>query len=232
MVDQRVLPKKESEQFRQLLLSYEAKDFQLGLKLSEALLKKYPDHGETLAMRGICYFHLDKKVQGYELVRRGVRNDMKSHIVWHVYGIIQRADHHYSDALGAYAQAHKLEPNSTNILGDLALLAMHLRRYDAYAEYRLLILRLGPRMRRNWIGLALAQHLAGQYYQADVTLTNFETMIRSVPDGEYDYGEIILYHATVLEEWGEYEKCLEFLTENTGFIVDRSTFTTMRGQSS
>lgn len=54
--------------------------------LGAQLLKKYPEHGETLAMKGLTLNCLDKKDEAYELVRRGVKADLKSHVVWHVYG--------------------------------------------------------------------------------------------------------------------------------------------------
>ena len=106
-----------------------------------------------------------------------------------------------------------------NILGDLALLTIQLRRYLAYVDARFSILRTAPRLRRNWIGLAVAQHLAGQFTEADRTLTNYEEMLREVPEKEFDFSEVILYHAMILDEAGEYERCLDFLGQHAGDIL-------------
>ena len=53
------------------------------------ILKKHPEHGETLAMKGLILSVQEKagvKPEAYELVRRGLKNNLKSHVCWHVYG--------------------------------------------------------------------------------------------------------------------------------------------------
>jgi tetratricopeptide (TPR) repeat protein len=261
--DNRVLPTKEQGLFRNLLQLFEQKEYKKGMKITEQILKNYPEHGgefihlhgvtlrpsqkklkpelvprlmtlETIAMKAILLHNSTTdpklKAEAYELIKKGVRNDLKSHIVWHIYGLMHRADKNYEEAMKCYVQANRIEENSLNILNDLAFLSIHLRRYDAYVLYRHTILRAQPRVRRHWIGLAVAQHLAGQYAEADTTLRHYEGMVTTVPENEYDFGEILMYHATILEEWGEFEKCLEFLSENSAGIVDKSAFTTMRGE--
>lgn len=206
---------------------------------------------ETLAMKGLFMTCLgpDSKLEGYELVKRGVKMDMGSHIVWHVYGLLHRADKNFEEALKCYTQASKIEKvsivashlvpskltmevqlqDSMSILGDMATLTIHLRHYEAYVDARLSILRIGPRLRRNWIGLAVSQHLAKQYLEADRTLTSYEQMLREVPEREFDQSEVLLYHAMILEEGGLYERCLEFLSEHNAEIVDRQTYSVQRG---
>ena len=50
------------------------------------VLRKCPDHGETLAMKGLILNCQEKKEEAYELCRRGLKSDLKSHVCWHVYG--------------------------------------------------------------------------------------------------------------------------------------------------
>lgn len=45
---------------------------------------------ETLAMKGLTLNCLGRKEEAYEYVRRGLKNDIKSHVCWHVYGLLQR----------------------------------------------------------------------------------------------------------------------------------------------
>lgn len=111
----------------------------------------------------------------------------------------------------------------------MSMLTVHLRYYTEYAAARLSILRTQPRVRRNWVYLAVAQHLAGQHFEADRTLTHLEGMLREVPDKEYDHSEVLMYHAMILEEGGELERCLEFLGEHSGEIVDRTAYSVQRG---
>ena len=44
-----------------------------------------------------------------ELVKKGIRLDLTSHIVWHVYGLIQKAERDYEGALKSYTQALKCD---------------------------------------------------------------------------------------------------------------------------
>ena len=54
---------------------------------------------ETLAMKGLTLNCLGRKEEAYELVRKGLRNDLKSHVCWHVYGLLQVSYQHFSLAL-------------------------------------------------------------------------------------------------------------------------------------
>lgn len=49
-------------------------------------------YSETLAMKGLTLNFLGRKEEAYEHVRRGLRNDLTSHVCWHVYGLLQRSD--------------------------------------------------------------------------------------------------------------------------------------------
>ena len=49
--DNQVLPSKEQGLFRQVVKYYEIKQYKKALKAADQVLKKYPDHGETLSMK-------------------------------------------------------------------------------------------------------------------------------------------------------------------------------------
>jgi peptide alpha-N-acetyltransferase len=65
---------------------YETKCYKKGIKAADAILKKYPEHGETLAMKGLTLNCLERKEDAYKLVREGLKQDLGSHVCWHVYG--------------------------------------------------------------------------------------------------------------------------------------------------
>ena len=67
---------------------------------------------ETLCMKGLVLTHLGKREEGLELVRKGVRLDLTSHICWHVFGLIQKAEKNYDEALKSYTQALKFDKAS------------------------------------------------------------------------------------------------------------------------
>ena len=62
---------------------------------------------ETLAMKGLTLNCLGRKEEAYDLVRRGLRNDLKSHVCWHVFGLLQRSDRKYDEAIKCYRNALK-----------------------------------------------------------------------------------------------------------------------------
>jgi hypothetical protein len=45
------LPSKETGLFRQVVKLYETKQYKKAIKAADQILKKFPDHGETLAMK-------------------------------------------------------------------------------------------------------------------------------------------------------------------------------------
>ena len=65
---------------------YETKQYKKGVKSADAILKKFPEHGETISMKGLILNCMDKKEEAYELVRKGLKHNLRSHVSWHVYG--------------------------------------------------------------------------------------------------------------------------------------------------
>ncbi|KAL0441577.1 UNVERIFIED_CONTAM: N-terminal acetyltransferase A complex auxiliary subunit NAA15 [Sesamum radiatum] len=116
------LPPKEANLFKLIVKSYETKQYKKGLKAADAILKKFPDHGETLSMKGLTLNCMDRKSEAYELVRLGLKNDLKSHVCWHVYGLLYRSDREYREAIKCYRNALKIDPDNIEILRDLSLL--------------------------------------------------------------------------------------------------------------
>ena len=92
------------------------------LKATDSIMKKFPDHGETLSMKGLTLNCMDRKSEAYELVRQGLKNDLKSHVCWHVYGLLYRSDREYREAIKCYRNALKIDPDNIEILRDLSLL--------------------------------------------------------------------------------------------------------------
>lgn len=80
------LPSKEANFLRQIVKFYELKQYKKGIKMADQILKKFPEHGETLALKGLTLNCLEKKAEAYDHVTRGLRSDVKSHVCWHVYG--------------------------------------------------------------------------------------------------------------------------------------------------
>ncbi|GAA96273.1 uncharacterized protein L969DRAFT_56681 [Mixia osmundae IAM 14324] len=222
-IDARALPAKEAKLFKELLVEFENKLYKKGVKTADAILKKVPDHGETLCMKGIIVYNMNRKAEGFELANRGLRKDIKSHICWHVQALMHRADKDYDQSLTCYLQAHKLDKDNYNILRDLAALQIYQRQYEAALESRLLMLRLQPKIRPNWASLAVSYHLLGDLARAADTLRAYLSLLEEVPPQDYEYSETVLYLVSVLEEADQPRTALDALHGHTQFIVDKTT---------
>lgn len=73
----RPLPKKESDLFKNVVKHYEMKQYKKAVKQADTILKKFPNHGETLAMKGLVMNCLLKRDEAHELVKLGLMNDMR-----------------------------------------------------------------------------------------------------------------------------------------------------------
>eukprot|EP00871_Galdieria_phlegrea_P000174 jgi/Galph1/1157/GphlegSOOS_G5880.1 len=233
------LPSKESSTFKNILKYYETKQYKKALKCAESILKKFPNHGETLALKGLVLSGLNRKQEAYELVKLGLKNDLKSHICWHVYGLLYRADQDYKEAAKAYLQALKIDPDNIQILRDLALLQVQTRDYDGLILTRRKLVTLKPGNGNHWLGFAVAYHLKGEHEVAVKILDAYEGTIDTKPksgstdsnkkdatttlqsiEERYEISETILYHAMIMEEMESWKEALEYLDKNKSKIVD------------
>ena len=63
------------------------------LKVSNITFNLFLAVLETLAMKGLTLNNLGRKEEAYDYVRRGLRADLRSHVCWHVYGLLQVCKH-------------------------------------------------------------------------------------------------------------------------------------------
>ena len=215
------LPTKERGLFQRLIQEYETKKYKLGLKTADTILKKFPDHGETVAMKGLLLGSTNRREEGIELAKKGVRLDLTSFICWHALGILHRQDKNYEEAIKCYTQALRIEGGGNiNLLRESAFLQLQLRNYPPMVENRLTLLRMQPHLRMNWIGLAVAHHLAGSLDAAVRVLEGYENVMRDIPDRSYEYSEALLYHASILEEQSKFQEALDLMGSSSKRIVD------------
>lgn len=90
---------------------YEEKQYKKGLKDADKILRspKFCEHGETLAMKGLILSCMDRKEEGYDYARRGLRSNLRSHVCWHVFGLMHRSDRNYPEAIKSYLQALRID---------------------------------------------------------------------------------------------------------------------------
>jgi N-alpha-acetyltransferase 15/16, NatA auxiliary subunit len=80
----RPLPKKEADTFKTLIKQYESKQYKKAIKAADSILKKFPNHGETLAMKGLTMYYANNTStttnsheEAHQLVKLALRNDMR-----------------------------------------------------------------------------------------------------------------------------------------------------------
>lgn len=216
------LPPKENTLFKRILKCYEQKQYKNGLKFAKQILTnpKFAEHGETLAMKGLTLNCLGRKEEAYEYVRKGLRNDLKSHVCWHVFGLLQRSDRKYDEAIKCYRNALKWDKDNIQILRDLSLLQIQMRDLEGYRDTRYQLFNLRPTQRASWIGFAMAYHLLKDY---DMALKILEEFRKTQTKRGYDYehSELLLYQNMVLREAGLLEEALNHLNKYEEQICDK-----------
>lgn len=162
------MPPKENALFKKIIKCYDTKAYKNGLKFAKQILSnpEFCGHGETLAMKGLILNCLGKKEEAYEYVKRGLRNDLQSHVCWHVYGLLQRSDHKYDEAIKCYRNALKWDRDNIQILRDLSMLQIHMRDLEGYRDTRYQLFMLRPAPKVSWIGYAMAYHLLKDFDMA------------------------------------------------------------------
>lgn len=225
------LPAKDQQVFRSIVKFYETKQYKKGVKAADSILKKHADHGETLCMKGLTLSYLDKKQEAYELVRKGLKNDPKSHVCWHVYGLLYRQDRDFHQAVKCYRCALRIDADNMQILRDLSLLQIHRRDLVGFAETRRKLLQVKPNNRLNWVGYAIAEHLCKSYEFAWTCLDNYENTFKgeeNVP--EYENSELYMYKASIMEEAGKFDEALDCLKQHEKEIMDKFGFLEMKAR--
>ncbi|KAJ2456267.1 hypothetical protein EV183_000194 [Coemansia sp. RSA 2336] len=214
------LPHKEQTLFRQTLKLYEARQYKKGLKVSEQILKKFPDHGETLAVKGLFLTHVGRKDEGYQLIDRGIEINPRSSISWHMYGIVCRNDQKNDQAIKCYEEAIKADSDNMHILRELAALYTQGRLFTKVVEIRERLVKLNPTFPMFWMGLAVAYHLTGRYDLAIKVISAHESGKNEPPLNKLQISELVLYKNSLMELNGDYQQALEHLKEIRPQITD------------
>ncbi|WFD20406.1 hypothetical protein MCAP1_002650 [Malassezia caprae] len=214
------LSSRERVLFARLIQEYENRKYKPALKTADAILSKAPEHGETLAIKGLVLFTLQQREEGLRLAKLGVRHELTSFICWHALGIVYRMDRNYEESLKCYAQALRIEGGNLNLVRESGFMQLQLRNYAPLIDARLVILRTQPHLRTNWVALAIAHDLADNKAQAVRVLAAYEDLSRDIPKHNYEFNEVVLYHASLLEQMVEADQVLQLLEEQKGRIVD------------
>lgn len=193
---------------------YEDKQYKRGIKMADTILKKNPKHGDTMAMKALILNAQLKTDEAFALGKEALTADMKSHITWHVYGLLYKANKNFEEAIKAYKFALKLEPESAQIQRDLAILQIQIRDYAGYVQSRTAMLQARPQLRQSWTALAIAHHLSGNAEEAERVLTTYEGTLKNAPSRhDLENSEAVMYKNSLIVEQGDYQRALDHLED-------------------
>lgn len=184
-----------------------------------------------MAMKALILNSMGKPEEAFPLAKLALQNDMKSHVCWHVYGLLYRSDKNFEEAIKAYKFALRLDPDSQQIQRDLALLQIQMRDYQGYIVSRRAMLQARSHIRQNWTALAVAYHLAGSLAEAEGVLTTYEETLKNPPPKtDIEHSEAVMYKNSLIAEMGQTEKALEHLDTAGRHNLDRLAVMELRAK--
>lgn len=157
-----------------------------------------------------------------------IHNIIRSHVCWHVYGLLYRSDRDYNEAIKAYKQALRIDSDNLQILRDLSMLQIQMRDLHGFMETRQTLLTLKSNGKPNWLAFALARHMTGDLRGAISVIDIYlGTLTEGSPelDPGFESGELALYRNSLLAEIpNNYEEALKHLEECEKVVVDRGSW--------
>ena len=244
--DPHALPKRERALFSDLVECYETKKYERGVGLADEIIAKHPNHGETLAMKGLIVRSMDDSEgvneEAHALIKRGIECHPRSHVCWHVLGLVHRQERNHAESAKCYANALKIDPDNALILKDLSMVYLQLRNVRAFVDLRWKILRTKPEQRTSYVALAVGLHLLGDHENAYGVIDSYEAIRAS---GQFDHhaawreedplmkrfdkSELTLFKATLKKAAGLEKEALELLEKDEAKVVDKVAYLQILG---
>lgn len=214
------LPSREQKLFETLSKQFDNRDYTKVVRTADSILSSFPDHGETVAMKGLALHTMEKRDEGLALVKAGVAKAMRSAITWHSLGMCHRSDKNFTEAQKAFKRASQCDPKNMNVLRDLSSLSVQLRDWDCFFECREKLLGLKANVRAHWVGLSCAYKMLGQTELA-AAIMDIMVQIMDAGDNRVEISEVHLYRAELELQNNQANKALEILTANDAEISDK-----------
>ena len=87
-------------------------------------------------MKGLLLNSSGRKEEADEFVKKGLMKDLSSAVCWHVFGMVQKANRKYEEAVKAYRNALKWDKTNLQIYRDLSMAQLQLREMDGFTVSR------------------------------------------------------------------------------------------------
>ncbi|GIX62543.1 tetratricopeptide repeat-containing protein [Babesia caballi] len=217
------LSQKDTAAFKNMMDLYNQKHYKKGLKIADALVAKYPKHGEVLSFRALLLANVDpsKQDEALELAREGLRYDLRSYLCWYVLGVVYKQRKLKKDALKCFTMALKVDPKNDRLMKDICALAIEVNDYAAFRKYASQALQIRVKHFKEWMAFAFAQHMCGNIEAACKVVAEAELIFSGNYCAEpFEVSSAMLYWAMILEESERYEECIKVLTAKEPVILD------------
>lgn len=224
------LPPKEQKVFDQMSKQFDNRDYAKAIRSADQILAVAPEHGETLAMKGLSLHATEKREEGLALVKDGVSKSMRSAICWHSLGMCHRSDKNHLEAQKAFKFATKCDPKNMNVLRDLASISIHLRDWECFFDSREKLLGLKANIRANWIALSCAYKMLNQTELA-AAITDVMVQIMDAGDNPVEISEVHLYRAELELANNFPQKALDILVNHDADICDHQVKLNLRAKA-
>lgn len=216
------LPSKDQSNFRSALKLYEDKQYKKALKHTQHILKSFPKHADTIALKSLILSYMDRKDESVEGFKEALAIDTESFLVWQLYGIFLRVQKQYPEATKAFAKASQLDPLNLNILRELGSLYMQVKQFPDLVKVRAKILESANGYRAHWTSVAVAHYYNKNLKAAENILTSFEdTYGKRINQNEPENSEVALFKNTIIYEQGDVERALQHLKTIESFVNDK-----------
>jgi N-alpha-acetyltransferase 15/16, NatA auxiliary subunit len=151
-----------------------------------------------------------------------------------VYGLLHRSDHDYNEAIKAYKQALRVDPQNIQIMRDLSMLQIQMRDLHGFAVTRNRLLTLKPNAKINWMAFALSRQLTGDLRGA---IKIIDIYLGTLSEGSSELGrcfessELAMYKNSIIAEIpNNYKEALDHLSECESIVVDRGELLMKRAE--
>eukprot|EP00835_Amoeboradix_gromovi_P004190 NODE_312_length_11237_cov_0.283624.p2 type:complete len:625 gc:universal NODE_312_length_11237_cov_0.283624:178-2052(+) len=216
----------DQNSYRNCLKYFDNAEYKKGLKLSDQLHQKYPDHGDIESTKGLFLVYLNRPDEGLVSIKSGLKKNLSSSTSWHIYGIYYKVTKNFDEACKCYLNAAKFDPNNMNIRRDLCNLLAYIRRYPLLLE-QLKSLNANQPTKATWLQQSLVHYLVGDFHLALDIVNKYES---TVPVFDRDYSNLLLYKSKLYLKCSFYQKGITYLNKMEKHCLDPIGLLQIRAQ--
>uniref|UniRef100_A0AC35TLS8 TPR_REGION domain-containing protein n=1 Tax=Rhabditophanes sp. KR3021 TaxID=114890 RepID=A0AC35TLS8_9BILA len=225
------LPAKELNFFKKVIKNYESRQYKNALRCAKQILSQpqFSNHGETLAMKALILDSMGKYEESLDLAKKGVDNDMKSYLCWHVYGLVLKTHRKYEVAIGAFKMSLRIDKQNHQVMRDLSMVQLQSRDYEGFRDTCFSLLSSKASNKAIWMGYAVSHHMLNDFDMALKTLESFKKSSLKERATVSEVSEFTFYQNMIIQDSGNLQAALEHLESNAAIFVDKLKYHLTRG---